>query len=142
VKNEPEIIWIDGKAYSKNCKEAIAYRKSLAGLDSPESKQNEPSHPLDRNISATPASPQSPGRFRILIVRYGRKRLGSDVLPFAYKSLRDELAMRLLGGTIGQLDDDPCLEWQYGQIISKTTGTHVLISHDQQTKGQTGTKGI
>ena len=125
---QSKVVWIDGQAYAPNHPKAKAQCVAVARLGSPESKPAHTSPALDKDVSRSPTRKESLGCFHILIVRYGRKQLGSDVLPFAYKSVRDEIVVKLLGGKTGELDDDPRLTWAYDQIISKTIGTHVLIS--------------
>lgn len=70
------------------------------------------------------------GICRVLIVRYGRKRLDDDNLTASYKGLRDSIAQHL------QIDDgDPRIKWNYEQVTIKgATGTHVLITHPTEAK--------
>ncbi len=63
---------------------------------------------------------------RITLTRCCAGKLADDALPGALKHIRDAVAQWLLGGEIGQLDDDPRLEWVYRQQKAKR-GVHVVL---------------
>ncbi len=124
-----DYILIDGVHYSKYHPKVLAHDKTktthnkpVARLDSPKPKYHPP-QPLVGDAQTQNGGHQSLGQISVLIVRHGSKRLDSDNLAFAHKFLRDAIAERL------SIDDgDPRITWTYEQIISKTRGTHVLIT--------------
>lgn len=103
--------------------------QSVAKLGSPQ-PQHDVSRPLDRHPPQQNRRPQGAPLVHVLFVRYGRRGLGGDSLAFAYKALRDAVAMDLLGGKVGELDDDPRVQWDYDQLKvgCGATGTQVLIT--------------
>lgn len=50
---------------------------------------------------------------RVKLVRLGPRAIGSDGAIASLKHVRDSVAMWLLGGKPGELDDDPRIEWCY-----------------------------
>lgn len=64
------------------------------------------------------------GICRVLIVRYGRRRLDDDNWIASAKGLRDAIAAQL-----GIDDGDPRIKFDYEQVITKgAIGTHILIT--------------
>lgn len=95
---------------------------AVAGLGSPEPQHREV-QTLARSLPQQAERQESPRTCRVLIVRYGRKRLDDDNLVAAFKAVRDAIAENL-----GVDDGSEAITFDYRQIISKTTGTHILIS--------------
>ncbi len=56
---------------------------------------------------------------RISLISHRRRLLGEDSVIYSCKAIRDIIAQDLLGGTIGQRDDDPAIAWEYGQVLTK-----------------------
>lgn len=65
----------------------------------------------------------------ITLTRVSRRRLSEDEgLRASLKHVRDQIAVILWGGKIGERDDDERGEWRYGQLAGKGLEAAVTIS--------------
>lgn len=86
----------------------------------------EPEPSVGRELQTAPQA-QKGGedglRFRVLIVRCGRRLLDDDNLAASFKHVRDGIALEL-----GIDDGDPAIEWEYGQVRTRgAVGTIIRI---------------
>ena len=62
----------------------------------------------------------------IVLIREAIRPLDEgDNLPSSFKCVRDAIAKYLLGGTMGENDDDPRLTWKYRQEKAKKYGIRI-----------------
>lgn len=83
-----------------------------------------PVQTLERREQKRPRCP-SKVHCRVQLIAFRRRLLGDDAVAFACKPIRDIIAQVLLGGNLGQFDDDPIIAWEYGQ--QKTSGREGVI---------------
>jgi len=72
----------------------------------------------------------------IVLIREAIRPLDEgDNLPSSFKCIRDAIAKYLLGGTMGENDDDPRLVWKYRQEKAKKYGIRIEFHELEQPKG-------
>ena len=64
----------------------------------------------------------------VTLTRISAGRLDSDNLRAALKHIKDAVAVKLFGGTLGQRDDDDRATWRYGQILGPRGHYAVIVS--------------
>lgn len=64
----------------------------------------------------------------VRMVRGSAGKLADDALPGALKHVRDGIAVWLLGGKPGEMDDDERISWEYGQCKAQHGHQFVVIN--------------
>lgn len=83
---------------------------------------------LDSESRKIGAHPKCPAKITITL-RYATHERADDNLAASMKSVRDTVAQWLLGGKMGERDEDPRLTWVYAQekVKKKDVGTKIAI---------------
>jgi hypothetical protein len=68
-----------------------------------------------------------PGPWAVSLVRLGGQGVADDAVAACMKHVRDAVAVWLLGGKPGQMDDDPRIRWQPWQEPEGPAGVRVRV---------------